>query len=160
MQYTTLRPTAGFSVCVRRKGVVTDMEPGIPAIIEQLDLRVYIEFDEDYQSYVARCVDTGASASATTIEEAQRDYVTCVLCGQTVKTTRYDGHGVKAHGMFAGWSKLSVSKLPRRVAGGMLECPSCKFRVPPGDFIGHQMSAHKPGRSRPRIAQGGLVSPR
>ena len=50
--------------------------------------------------------------------------------------------------------------LPRRVAGGMLECPSCKFRVPPEDFSAHQMSAHKPGRSRPRIAQGGLVSPR
>jgi hypothetical protein len=47
------------------------MEPDIPAIIEQLDLRVYIEFDEDYQSYVARCVDTGAIATATTIEEAE-----------------------------------------------------------------------------------------
>jgi predicted RNase H-like HicB family nuclease len=47
------------------------MEPDIPAIIEQLDLRVYIEFDEDYQSYVARCIDTGASATGTTIEEAE-----------------------------------------------------------------------------------------
>ena len=47
------------------------MEPDIPAIIEQLDLRVYIEFDEDYQSYVARCVDTGATATGASIEEAE-----------------------------------------------------------------------------------------
>jgi hypothetical protein len=47
------------------------MEPDIPTIIEQLDLRVYIEFDDDYQSYIARCVDTGAIATAATIEEAE-----------------------------------------------------------------------------------------
>ena len=90
----------------------------------------------------------------------QNDYLTCVLCGQTVKRKGYDGHGVKAHGMFAGWSKLSVSKLPRRVGKGMLECPSCKFRVLPKDFKAHQTSAHKPDSRRPRIMQGGLVNPR
>jgi uncharacterized C2H2 Zn-finger protein len=90
----------------------------------------------------------------------QNDYFTCVLCGQKVKRKRYDGHGVKAHGMFAGWSKLSVSKLPRRVAKGMLECPSCKFHVLPKDFTAHQTSAHKPGGRQPRIVQGGLVNPR
>jgi hypothetical protein len=91
---------------------------------------------------------------------AQDDYLTCVLCGQTVKRKGYDGHGIKAHGMFAGWSKLSVSKLPRRVAKGMLECPSCKSRVLPKDFKAHQMSAHKADRRQPRIMQGGQVNPR
>ena len=90
----------------------------------------------------------------------QYDYLTCVLCGQTVRRKGYDGHGVKAHGMFAGWSRLSVSRLPRRVGKGMLECPSCKFRVLPEDFKAHQMNAHKPGRRQPRIMQGGLVNPR
>ena len=89
----------------------------------------------------------------------QDDHLTCVLCGQTVKRKRYDGHGVKVHGMFAGWSKLPVSKLPR-VVKGMLECPSCKFRVLPKDFEAHQRSVHKPGRRQPRIVQGGLVNPR
>jgi len=90
----------------------------------------------------------------------QGDYIACLFCGQTVKRKKYDGHGVKAHGMFAGWSKLSASKLPRRMAKGMLECPSCKFRVLPKDFKARQMSAHKPGRRQPTIVQGGLVNPR
>jgi hypothetical protein len=88
------------------------------------------------------------------------DYLTCVLCGQTVRRKRYYGHGVKAHGMFGGWSRLSVSKLPRRVSNGMLECPYCKFRVLPKDLKAHQMSTHKPDRRQPRIMQGGLVNPR
>lgn len=90
----------------------------------------------------------------------QMDCLTYVLCGQRIKQMRYDSHGVKAHGMFVGWSKLPISKLPRRVAKGMLECPSCKFRVLPKDFKAHQMSAHKTGRRQPRTVQGGLVNPR
>jgi predicted RNase H-like HicB family nuclease len=47
------------------------MKPDLPSIIEQLELRVFIEFDEDYGQYVARCIDTGAVAEGATIEEAE-----------------------------------------------------------------------------------------
>jgi hypothetical protein len=47
------------------------MEPDVPSVIEQLELRVLIEFDEDYGVYVGRCIDTGAVATGSTIQEAQ-----------------------------------------------------------------------------------------
>lgn len=47
------------------------MEPDVPSVIEQLELRVLVEFDEDYGVYVGRCIDTGAVATGATIEEAQ-----------------------------------------------------------------------------------------
>ncbi len=47
------------------------MEPDLPSIIEQLDLRVFVDFDEDHTLYVARCLDTGAVATGATIEEAE-----------------------------------------------------------------------------------------
>lgn len=47
------------------------MEPDVPSIIEQLELRVLVEFDEDYGVYVGRCIDTGAVATGATIDEAQ-----------------------------------------------------------------------------------------
>jgi len=54
------------------------LEPGsdtlsvdIPSVIEQMDLRVFIRFDEDYRVYSACCIDTGAVATGETIEEAE-----------------------------------------------------------------------------------------
>lgn len=72
MKYTTdLRRTAGFEVYVGRKELMTDMPPDVPSIIEQIEFRVLIEFEEEYQAYVARCIETGAVASGDTIEEAE-----------------------------------------------------------------------------------------
>jgi len=47
------------------------MEPDLPTIIEQLDLRVFVAYDNDYGVYVARCIDTGAVATGSTIEESE-----------------------------------------------------------------------------------------
>src|SRR5579859_5576997 len=72
MQYTTQQHrTAGLEVYVRKKGSTENMEPDIPSVIEQLDLRVFVSFDEEYGAYVARCLDTGAVATGATIEEAE-----------------------------------------------------------------------------------------
>ena len=72
MQYTTHQPrSAGLEIFVRRKGSGDNMEPDLPTIIEQLDLRVFVRFDEDYGVYVARCIDTGAVATGHTIEETE-----------------------------------------------------------------------------------------
>lgn len=54
------------------------MEPDLPSVIEQLDLRVFIDFDEDYNTYVARCLETGAVATGATIEEAE-SLITAIL---------------------------------------------------------------------------------
>jgi predicted RNase H-like HicB family nuclease len=76
MEYTTRRPIAGLSVCARRKG--SNMEPDIQLLIETLDFRVFIDFDEDYGVFVARCLETGAVATGKTIEEAE-SLITSVL---------------------------------------------------------------------------------
>jgi hypothetical protein len=47
------------------------MNSDIVAAISQLDLKVLIDFDETYHVYAARCLETGATASATTADEAQ-----------------------------------------------------------------------------------------
>jgi predicted RNase H-like HicB family nuclease len=47
-----------------------DMSPDIETVIEQIDFRVLIE-PADNQTYVARCLQTGAVAEGTTIEEAE-----------------------------------------------------------------------------------------
>jgi predicted RNase H-like HicB family nuclease len=47
------------------------MQPDVPTIIEQLELRVLVERDEDYGVYLATCIDTGAVATGETIEEAE-----------------------------------------------------------------------------------------
>jgi len=71
MQYTTARPAAaGFSVYVRTKGDY--MEPDIQQVIETLDFRVFIKFDEDYGVFLATCIDTGATASGATQAEAEK----------------------------------------------------------------------------------------
>ncbi len=48
------------------------MEIDIYSVVKTLDLRVFVEYDDTYCTYVARCVDTGAVAVGDTPEEAEK----------------------------------------------------------------------------------------
>ena len=49
----------------------TNMSTDIPSLIEQIDLRVFIKFDEESRVYLACCIDTGAVATGDTVDEAE-----------------------------------------------------------------------------------------
>ena len=44
----------------------------VKSLLANLDpLKLLVEYDEDYQAYLAHCLDTGATATGATVEEAQ-----------------------------------------------------------------------------------------
>ena len=47
------------------------MEPDFMTVLENLDLRVFAEYDDTYNLYVASCLDTGAVGTGNTLDEAE-----------------------------------------------------------------------------------------
>lgn len=47
------------------------MPADITSIVENLDMKVLAEYDEDYRVYVAHCLETGAVATGSSLDEAE-----------------------------------------------------------------------------------------
>lgn len=72
MKCTTPRSCgAALNVRVARKGDWENMTPDIESVIEKMDFRIFIGFEEQFNAYIARCLNTGAVAEGSTIEEAE-----------------------------------------------------------------------------------------
>jgi predicted RNase H-like HicB family nuclease len=60
-----------MEICVAKEGAGSVMGTDLTSVIGSLDFRVLIEFDEDYNVWAARCIDTNAVATGATPEEAE-----------------------------------------------------------------------------------------
>ena len=134
MEYTTRRPAAALNVYVREKR--SDMEPDIQRVIENTDFRVFINFDENYGAYVAHCLDTGAVATADTLEEAE-ELITSILKNdfriaieQKSLESLFRGRGQAPWEAAAGWHEVNASspeqlkRITLEVSAGITKRPA------------------------------------
>src|SRR5436190_23211656 len=63
---------ATVNVRVASNAIGRAMESTITSVVSSLDLKVLIEYDQDYDVYVARCLETGAVATGETPDEASQ----------------------------------------------------------------------------------------
>lgn len=140
MQYTTRRPSVALNVYAREKG--SDMEPDIERVIENTDFRVFINFDEQYGTYVAHCIDTGAVATGETIEEAE-ELIKGILGNdfriaieQKSLESLFRGRGQAPWEATAGWHEVnayspdSLKRITIEVSGSPAKRPAGSERRP------------------------------